>query len=431
MRTFAFVVFHKKQKLFIAFTNKYYTFVGNLFASINMKNIYLLVVMLFCSIASTIAQNVDGRICTEQEIPMNVRANYRKQAEQSIAGFYATLPFCIENRMIQSEIIKTYMVENKASYLPDFKTGYKNPLVPEQYLQEFFKHYSNYKPTDLTIEIVDVTFEKDFHATSMVSCYIIANYKIIVREGETKLFSNDCLFPNASNWLNTKIVQIEPQSDITNDEQRKQEKKVEDYKKSADFSEIDKSSPFFPSFNQKCSGIVYDEKGNTLMGAMVTSSNPFFSTTDSDGTFSLTNVQVGDSIEVNYIGYLPDKDVWNGFVMYFKMKPDTDNSIPESILKKGGIKKERVSWIKGGSLKNYAICYNAFHSLKNAQAVFDFIKSKGFLNACIVMNENNKAYRVIVDSFNTEKEAVSFLKKFKKGCKHINGNEKSWVLHCI
>ena len=400
-----------------------------------MKNIYLFLIMLFCTMANAIAQNINVRVCTEQEIPMNVRANYRKQAEQSIAGFYATLPYCIENRMIQSEIIKTYMVENKSSYLPDFKKGYKNPLAPEQYLQEFFKHYSNYKSSYLMIEIVDVTFEKDFYATSMVSCYIIANYKIIIREGETKLFSNDCkaycLFPNASNWLNNKIIQIEPQSDRTNNGQQKQEKEEEDENKSAGFSEIDRGTYFFPSFNQKCSGIVYDEKGNKLVGAMVTSSNPFFSTTDKDGVFSLSNVQVGDSIEVNFIGYLPDKEVWNGFVMYFKMKPDTDNSIPESTMKKGGIRNERVSWLKGGTLKKYAICYNAFHSLKNAQAVFDFIKSKGFLNACIVMNEDNMAYRVIVDSFNTEKEAVSFLKKFKKGHKLINGTEKSWILYCF
>lgn len=400
-----------------------------------MKNIYLLVVMIFCTIASTIAQNVNVRICTEQEIPMNVRANYKKQAEQSIAGFYATLPYCIENRMIQSEIIKTYMVENKASYLPDFKTGYKNPLVPEQYLQEFFKHYSKYKPTDLTIEIVDVTFEKDFHATSMVSCYIIANYKIIVREGDTKLFSNDCkaycLFPNASNWLNTKIVQIEPQLNRTNDKYLKQGQKVEDHNKYTNFSEMERGTSFYTSLNQKCSGIVYDEKGNTLMGAMVTSPKSFFSTTDNEGKFYLTNVTEGDSVEVNYIGYLPYKEVWYGNIMYLKMKPDTDNSIPESILKKGGIRNERISWLKGGSLKYYSICYKAFHSLKNAQAVFDFIKAKGFLNACIVMNEDNMAYRVIVDSFNTEKEAVRFLKKFKKGYKHISESEKSWILYCF
>ena len=167
-----------------------------------------------CIIGGVIAQNVKIRVCTFQEIPKNIRNNYLKQAEQSINNFYGTLPFCIENQMIQTEIANTYMVADTACYTPDFmkKAGY--PLLPEQYLQEFFKQYIDYKERNLTVEISDITFEDNFYANSMVNCFVIANYQIQVKAEDKKIFSNECraycFFPNAANWLSVKLMQIEP-----------------------------------------------------------------------------------------------------------------------------------------------------------------------------------------------------------------------------
>ena len=55
-----------------------------------------------------------------------------------------------------------------------------------------------------------------------------------------------------------------------------------------------------------CTGVVYDETGEPLMGATVKVEGAQNATaTNIDGEFSLTNVKPGSKITVSFIGYKP------------------------------------------------------------------------------------------------------------------------------
>ena len=76
--------------------------------------------------------------------------------------------------------------------------------------------------------------------------------------------------------------------------------------------------------NGKCTGIVKDATGETIIGASVlvkgTSNGAI---TGLDGDFTLNNVKHGDVIQISFIGYVTQEITWNGQLINVILKEDS------------------------------------------------------------------------------------------------------------
>ena len=75
----------------------------------------------------------------------------------------------------------------------------------------------------------------------------------------------------------------------------------------------------------KCSGVVKDASGETIIGASVRvkdTNNGVI--TDLDGKFELNNVPLGAVLEVTYVGYQPFSVEWKGEPLTITLKEDSE-----------------------------------------------------------------------------------------------------------
>ena len=76
--------------------------------------------------------------------------------------------------------------------------------------------------------------------------------------------------------------------------------------------------------NGKCTGVVKDASGMTIIGASVVVKGTAHGTvTDLDGRFTLDGVKSGDVIQVSYVGYKDQDVTWNGQPLNVVLKEDT------------------------------------------------------------------------------------------------------------
>lgn len=75
---------------------------------------------------------------------------------------------------------------------------------------------------------------------------------------------------------------------------------------------------------QKCTGVVVDNNGQAVIGAsVVVKGTRNGATTDLDGNFTLSNVKVGDQIEVSFMGYVPQVINWDGQALRVVLREDS------------------------------------------------------------------------------------------------------------
>lgn len=76
--------------------------------------------------------------------------------------------------------------------------------------------------------------------------------------------------------------------------------------------------------SQALSGTVTDENDDPIVGAIVSdSSNKLTAMTDINGNYTIANVPAGTEIKVTYLGYKPEKQIWDGKgTLDFRLFPD-------------------------------------------------------------------------------------------------------------
>lgn len=414
-----------------------------------------------------IAQEAQVRICTEQDIPRNMRENYYNYAGRMLEGFYSALPFCMENMMIQDDLVNTYFVDKSSRYTPDFKLTNKNNLsglTPSQYIQEFQKQYSSYKDSELSLEISNITFEDDFYAPNMVSCYVIANYSLTLKADERTILSQRsqayCIFPSSSNWITVKLMQISPLEaakdnmktvvrekggTVTTDTHDKKEddpyRRAYNKAKQRELEMANQTGSIVETFT--CEGCVFDnapqEEALTGASAVIEGTNNG-TITDLDGNFKLDGVKEGDKIIVSFVGYRDYifiyKRDYHGKTLRIPMVP-TDSSLQSNRknsatrnTKSDLIREEKVELVVGPYLNMYGVCCASFGVLANAKYLADKLKKDGY-SPSVVFNKERGMYRVIVNSFYSAEEANSYRDNFISAFPKNADFKRSWILKAI
>ena len=186
-----------------------------------MKKYILLIVLCGWLGLESQAQLTRIRLCTEKEIPLNVRKNYHEKGKQFIENFYTNLPFCLEGSDVMESVYNNYLEKEGWGFIPDFKIWQDDdriPVEPMDYLKKFLKQYAKYNSFELRIEVSNIFFDEDFYSNSLLNCYIIAYYELRIFADDMLLYAGrskaQCLFPNASNWLEMCIGYISPLNDV-------------------------------------------------------------------------------------------------------------------------------------------------------------------------------------------------------------------------
>ena len=128
-----------------------------------MKKYITILFALFFSYLSGYAEN--AKRCSEQDIPMNMRKDYTRQATDMLHTYYTQLPLNIGNLMVQNVFVERFMQDGKNSYMPEFLPRMKdsqNFLSASQYMQELDKVFAE-KEEECSFQIRDVSINpKDF-----------------------------------------------------------------------------------------------------------------------------------------------------------------------------------------------------------------------------------------------------------------------------
>lgn len=108
--------------------------------------------------------------------------------------------------------------------------------------------------------------------------------------------------------------------------------------------------------NEACKGIVKDETGTAVIGAAVLVKGTGNGTlTNIDGEFTLNNVNVGDIIQITFLGYTTQEIKWDGNPLNITLKEDAQ-ILDEVVVTALGIKREQkalsynVQQVKGDEL---------------------------------------------------------------------------------
>lgn len=208
-----------------------------------MKRYILICLLMIGAVYNVIA---GPRRCTEQDIPMDMRSTYIQQARQMIEAYYTQLPLCIGEPMVKEAFIANFMQDGKSAYKPEFlpTARYDAMLEPQQYLQELDKLALKWGEDELSFDIQKFSVNpKDFFAPSMVSCYLRANYQLVIKLNDSKLATRECeaycLFPQAAVSINVKLMQV----DVTKGEDYKLVQESEATVREADIVPISKPAP--------------------------------------------------------------------------------------------------------------------------------------------------------------------------------------------
>ena len=180
-----------------------------------MKKYITILLALFFSCLNGYAEN--AKRCSSQDIPMNMRKDYIRQATDMLHTYYTQLPLNIGNLMVQNVFIERFMQPEKNSYMPEFLPQMKdsqNFLTASQYMQELNKVFAE-KEEECAFQIRDVSISpEDFFTANMVSCYVKATYKLDLLHKDERIATRECeaycLFPRALVSIDVKLMQVQP-----------------------------------------------------------------------------------------------------------------------------------------------------------------------------------------------------------------------------
>ena len=178
------------------------------------KYITILFALLFACLTGY-AEN--AKRCSSQDIPMNMRKDYIRQATDMLHTYYTQLPLNIGNLMVQNVFVERFMQDGKNSYMPEFLPQMKdsqNFLSASQYMQELNKIFAE-KEEECSFQIRDVSISpEDFFTANMVSCYVKATYKLDILHKDERMATRECeaycLFPRALVSIDVKLMQVQP-----------------------------------------------------------------------------------------------------------------------------------------------------------------------------------------------------------------------------
>lgn len=178
------------------------------------KYITILFALLF-SCLNGYAEN--AKRCSSQDIPMNMRKDYIRQATDMLHTYYTQLPLCIGDLMVQNVFVERFMQAEKNSYMPELLPQMKdsrNFLTASQYMQELNKVFAD-KEEECSFQIRDISINpEDFFTANMVSCYVKATYKLDLLHKEERIATRECeaycLFPRALVSIDVKLMQVQP-----------------------------------------------------------------------------------------------------------------------------------------------------------------------------------------------------------------------------
>lgn len=180
-----------------------------------MKKYITILFALFFSCLNGYAEK--AKRCSSQDIPMNMRKDYIRQATDMLHTYYTQLPLNIGNLMVQNVFVERFMQDGKNSYMPEFLPQMKdsqNFLTASQYMQELNKVFAE-KEEECSFQIRDVSINpKDFFTANMVSCYVKAVYKLDLLHKDERIATRECeaycLFPRALVSIDVKLMQVQP-----------------------------------------------------------------------------------------------------------------------------------------------------------------------------------------------------------------------------
>ena len=139
-----------------------------------------------------------------------------------------------------------------------------------------------------------------------------------------------------------------------------------------------------------CKGIVKDATGETIIGASVVVKGTTNGTiTGLDGDFELSNVEVGATIQISFVGYTTQEVVWNGQPINVVLKDDTQ-TLEEVVVVGYGTQKKvnltgAVAMTEGDMLEDRPIA-NLAQGLQGAIPNLNITMPSGNPNATATFN---------------------------------------------
>ena len=182
-----------------------------------MKRTLYTILLLMLSI-EIFAQNYPHE-CTETEIPVSKRERYFSEVRQFLNNYYMQI-LDLNNNVVQDGFIESNFADRQSvSFSSEFVPDINNLswLSPKQYLLELVRTTSGYDNDELYFQVDNISCNKIIMKTS-VSCYVPATYDLTLSCNDKILFKRRCmaycLFDNIMNYLDVKIMQVEPLHDI-------------------------------------------------------------------------------------------------------------------------------------------------------------------------------------------------------------------------
>ena len=188
-----------------------------------MKSIVLLLILILTTVVSpVVAQTNKVQRCTEQQLPLDSRKKYIRQATEFLQNYYKQLLLNVDNTVIHQDFIEYIMLKGKMNYKPEFILQLNKDsryLLPEQYLLELNKLFTGRNMENLEFSIDNIFIDqRDFFLPNLVSCFVEATYDITLMDGNDILFKRkcraQCLFPNAISYIHIKLMLVEPIKDL-------------------------------------------------------------------------------------------------------------------------------------------------------------------------------------------------------------------------
>lgn len=170
----------------------------------------------------THAQTNSHSRLTELQLPFRNRDTYISQAERYLRNYYEQLLLNVQNGMVQESFIRNHMSADQKRYMPEFllrPLGIGQYIQPDQYLLEQDKQFTAFNLDNLQLKVDKIIINNDdFFMSSLVSCYIIAEYDLTLEDNGRTLYKRRCkaycLFPNISAYIDVRLLQVEPLYDI-------------------------------------------------------------------------------------------------------------------------------------------------------------------------------------------------------------------------
>ena len=183
--------------------------------------LYILPVLLLWG-QCIFAQVTEVRRCTENEIPMDARREYINQASMYLQTYYNQLLLNVNEMMVQQVFIQNHMDAESVRYKPEFMLQLDENSVhlrPDQYLLQLNKEFGTFDTEKLELEVTNVTIDNhDFYLPNLISCYVIAEYDLILLQEGKQLYKRRCraycLFPRVSVSIMVRLMQVEPVNDL-------------------------------------------------------------------------------------------------------------------------------------------------------------------------------------------------------------------------